>query len=95
MKINENDEINELKIGPDNWGGKKSQALELLPPTSRSVREHILRSLYCTHNQIMCLEPQINLDPTLYGYTNTGDWLLPKTGIIVCPDEDDLVPSCN
>lgn len=85
--------MDQLRLWMYYWGGK--QDLVDLPPTSRSVREHILRSLFCTYNQIMCLEPLINLYPTLYGYTNTGDWLLPKTGFIICPDEDDLVSSCN
>jgi hypothetical protein len=33
----------------------------------------------------------IKLNSTFYGYIDTEDWLLPRTGIVICPDEDDLL----
>lgn len=85
--------MDQLRLWMYYWNNKKN--LEDLPPTSRSVREHILRSLFCTYNQIMCLESQTNLDSTLFGYKSTEGCLLPTTGVILYPDEDELVPSCG
>lgn len=69
-----------------------------LPPTSRSGREHILRALYHTHISITCLYDinfQLSIEPENFGYIITEGYLKPKKNIVLYPDENDLVPSCN
>lgn len=86
--------MDELRLWTFYWNDKKK--LEDMPPTSRSTREHILRSIFCTYNQLTCLnEDREQLDATSFGYSKNGDWLLPKKGIILYPDEDELVPNCS
>lgn len=68
-----------------------------LPPTTQTIKFHILRAFFATYNQIHCLDDILEkLDPTEYGYVISENCLLPKR---VCdniyPSVQELIPSCN
>lgn len=75
--------------------GKKI-AFTDLPPTSSSMKLHILRAIYHTHLQITCIteSPSI-LDPCQFGYEQLGGRLIPKSVIELYPSIYDLVPNCT
>ena len=52
--------------------------IEELPPTSKSIRLYILRSIYVVYTQINCLNKYARqLNPTEYGWNQEDDLLLP------------------
>lgn len=57
----------ELRLWTHLFGtGKKN--FENLPPTSRSIKEHILRAYFYTHVQTNCLAPnKLEVDPSKFG----------------------------
>ena len=66
---------------------KKSLTLEQLPPTSYSIRDHILRSIYATHNMVSILDNQrVVLDPRNYGFCEENDLLLPTNSVKTIPE---------
>jgi hypothetical protein len=76
----------------------KNVSIDKLPPTSKSVKLHILRAFYHTHLYQNCLDDNINhiqLDPTHYGYEDAGDCLHPVRVTTLFPDINELVPSCS
>ena len=68
-----------------------------LPPTTDSIRLHILRAYYATHQQISLLEKNRRiLDPLKYGYCyDDDDILMPKRNYILFPPISELVPCCH
>ena len=64
-----------------------------LPPTSHSIKEHILRAFYRMYMQLHCLE-KVYLDPRNFGY-NTADGILePERHQILIPDDFPLPCKC-
>ena len=67
-----------------------------LPPTSSSIRLHILRSHYVTNFQISLLdEHYVPLNPLHYGYYEADNYLLPEKIKNLFPPIDELILSCN
>ena len=67
-----------------------------LPPTSQSIRLHILRALYITYYQINLLQSNIEqLDPLKFGYIIEENCLIPAKIHILYPTIDELPPKCN
>lgn len=67
-----------------------------LPPTSKSIRLHILRAFYATYYQIHCLNTQITeLNPISFGYKKDGDDLIPERIENIFPTTEELVPACK
>lgn len=81
----------ELRLWTHLFGtGKKN--FENLPPTSRSIKEHILRAYFYTHVQTNCLAPNnLEVDPSKFGNEIVENYLIPKKGIKLYPDEDDKI----
>lgn len=74
----------------------KSVTTENLPPTSQTIRLHILRCFYIVHLQIHCLDVNTtSLDPQLFGFVKDDDLLVPKKIHTLLPPADDLIPNCN
>lgn len=67
-----------------------------LPPTSNSIRLHILRALFVTHQQINILNEEANkLKPEFFGYELENGYIVPKKVPLQYPPIDDLIPNCN
>lgn len=74
----------------------KSTLVEEMPPTSNSIKLHILRSLYVTHSQITCLDSNAQeLDPTEFGFIEKDDLLMPERVDTLKPPEDEFIYACN
>ena len=70
----------------------KCVLIEELPPTSKSIRLHILRSFYVVYTQINCLNKYARqLNPTEYGWNQEDDLLLPEKVLILLPSADELI----
>lgn len=52
--------------------------LSELPPTSESMRLHILRAFYITHIQINIIKDTQGLNPTNFRYEKDSDNLVPE-----------------
>ena len=77
---------------------KKMCDLTELPPTSKSMRLHILRSIYATRSQITILNANLEpLNPIFYGYirSDTDDSIIPEKNSRIFPPVSELIPSCN
>ena len=72
----------------------KCALIENLPPTSKTIRLHILRSFYIVFMQTNCLDLKY-LDPTLFGWKEDSDLLLPDRVQILIPPSDDLIYNCT
>ena len=67
-----------------------------LPPTSNSIKLHILRAFYATYEQINLLNAEcLKLDPLQFGYVLEDEYLIPKKVAISFPSINELVPNCN
>ena len=74
----------------------KHTLIEELPPASGTIRLHILRAFYIVFTHINCLNDNIEiLDPTLYGWKEGNELLLPETVQILLPPSDELVYNCS
>lgn len=74
----------------------KNISIEDLPPTSASIRSHILRAYYNTHLYVTCLNDDITqLDSIQFGYEDVGDCLQPSRTTSLFPPSNELVPSCS
>lgn len=70
--------------------------LEKLPPTSNTIRLHILRAYYVVYIQTHCLlNPDNLLDPLNFGFKNDGDLLVPNKIESLLPPPQDLIANCN
>ena len=86
--------FDELRVS--SYYHSKSVLIEDLPPTSASMRLHILRAFYITYTQTNCLNRfKAPLNPLLFGYQIQDDLLVPKQVKILLPPLSDLVPSCR
>ena len=57
-----------------------------LPPTSNSIKLHILRAFYATYEQINLLNAEcLKLDPLQFGYVLEDDYLILKKVAISFP----------
>lgn len=56
--------------------GKRTPFFEL-PPTSSSARLHILQALFITYKQMNVLGNPPEIDPTLFGFQEDEDFLIP------------------
>lgn len=73
----------------------KTFSVTELPPTSESIRLHILRAFFIVYNQNNCLEEKTtSLDPLLFGYKMENDGLILKS-VDIFPSTEELVPNCN
>ncbi|KAG0710066.1 putative ATP-dependent RNA helicase DDX46 [Chionoecetes opilio] len=66
----------ELEINDFPQQASKKTILDL-PPSSHSIKEHILRAFYRTYMQLHCLE-KVYLDPRNFGYSAAGGILEPE-----------------
>ena len=68
-----------------------------LPPSSASIKLHILRAFFITYTQIHCINRDFKtLDPIMFGYDIKERYLIPKVLTEnIYPPIDELVPSCN
>lgn len=74
----------------------KTLAITQLPPTSASIRLHILRAFYIVHTQNRCLEKNVtSLNPLLFGYKEENGCLIPRSVTSIFPSTEELVPSCK
>lgn len=73
----------------------KGLNLDQLPPTSYAIRSHILRACYATFQMvsILCTESHA-MDPTLYGFVEVEELLMPDTAIQRIPQEYALLCQC-
>ena len=73
------EQVNDLNIACMNLFTKKSQSLELLPPTSDAFLQHVKRSIYQTvHCWGHCLGKQVKvIDPGDWGWTKNGNGWVP------------------
>lgn len=86
--------FNELRVW--SYHHATCDSTENLPPTSDTMRLHILRSFYIVHSQTKCLlEKTAALNVLAFGFKKDNDLLIPETVTILLPPIDDLVPSCN
>ncbi|KAL4238796.1 hypothetical protein ACF0H5_003503 [Mactra antiquata] len=70
----------------------KSINLKDLPPTSASIKNHILRCLYVSFKQMNCLK-QLNINPTDFGYEETGGLISPCR--VYNPVPSNLAQTCS
>ena len=72
-----------------------SKSLDL-PPTSHATRLHILRSFYVTYQMTKLLTAtQEQIDPTLYGFQETDNLLVPQIGRNPIPEEFTIKCQCS
>ncbi|XP_034934843.1 uncharacterized protein, partial [Chelonus insularis] len=79
------------------WSYHHSNTMNVneLPPTSASMRLHILRAMYITYIQTHFMDQHENLDPNLFGYTQGDDNCTPQKIHTIIPPVDDLPPNCT
>ena len=86
--------FNELRLW--SYHHSKCALVEDLPPTSSSIKLHILRSFYIVYTQTNCLDMNVTLlDPTQYGFIVEDDLLMPQQVQIVLPPSYELVSSAK
>lgn len=86
--------FDELRVWVYRYGSKGS--LKDLPPTSASIRLHILRALHATLTYVTCLEENApTLDPLCYGYVECDGGLVPKRVETLLPPTEELLPNCR
>lgn len=75
----------------------KGYIISDLPPTSASIRLHILRAFYAVYRQVQCLNPnKLILDPLQFGYYQQDHYILPKMSENnLFPPIDELIPNCT
>ncbi|XP_031784055.1 uncharacterized protein LOC107981544 [Nasonia vitripennis] len=67
-----------------------------LPPTSNSIKLHILRAFYATFEHMNLLNAECpKLDPLEFGYIQQEEHLIPIKVAVSFPPMDELVPNCN
>ena len=67
-----------------------------MPPTTASIRLHILRAFFITYKQIHILSPNCKqLDHNLFGYIEDEIYIIPKKIGELFPPIHELTPSCN
>ena len=72
----------------------KSATLTQLPPTSHSIRVHMLQAFYATHFMVNLLHEHPNeLDPKQFGYEMEDDLLMPTNLLNSLPDH--FMQHCN
>ena len=65
-----------------------------LPPTSRSIKGHILRAFYGTYLQLHCLDsPQ--LDPQSFGFSQVDGIMQPDRLQVLLPDDFPMPCNCT
>uniref|UniRef100_A0ABD2X1Z4 NYN domain-containing protein n=1 Tax=Trichogramma kaykai TaxID=54128 RepID=A0ABD2X1Z4_9HYME len=70
--------------------------VEDLPPTSNSIKLHILRALYIVYEQTHIFENNFGeLNPIDFGWDEEDDMLIPKKSHLLFPPIEDLVPQCT
>ena len=73
-----------------------TSAIEDLPPTSNSIRLHILRAFFIVYSHINCLNPDtLQLNPLVFGFEEEGEFLMPAKVKALLPPISELVPSCT
>ena len=70
----------------------KNVTITQLPPTSREIYQHILRSYYATFMQVSCLSGE-TIDPQSFGFERVDELMMPVRDMKLVPD--DLFPSCT
>ena len=74
----------------------KCALIEDLPPTSNTIKLHILRTYYVVYSQITCLNPTAyKLQATNFGFVEQDDLLMPTKVDTLLPPFDDFIPNCN
>ena len=75
---------------------QQSKTLQELPPSSDSVKDHILRAYFICYQQIHCFDQNSEqLDPLYFGFIKEDGLLIPKKILVTFPSNEDLVPSCS
>ena len=88
------EKLNDFRIWCYKFGSNPS--IDALPPTSNSIRLHILRAFYIIYLQTNCLNlTAIRLNPLHFGYEKENELLLPAKVKILVPPINELVPSCT
>ena len=91
---NSSETFNELRYWMYHYGNRKT--ILDLPPSSDSIRLHILRAFYVTYQQINILKKDCyKLDPLNFGYIFDNDFVVPMKNNALFPPIDELVPNCN
>ncbi|OXU22397.1 hypothetical protein TSAR_010977, partial [Trichomalopsis sarcophagae] len=86
--------FNELRVW--SYHHATCDSTENLPPTSATMRLHILRAFYIVNLQTKCLlEKNSPLNVLAFGFKKENDLLIPEIVTILLPPINDLVPSCN
>lgn len=73
----------------------KKFAVEELPPTSASIKLHILRAFFVTYTQLHCFQVNVEkLDATSFGFVMEDELLLPQKVDVLLP-LDEFVLNCT
>ena len=75
----------------------KGVSLNMLPPTSNAVQEHIHRAYYATYQMVTLLQPHkpTLLNPIAFGFKKTDELLLPVKGVKPIPEEYTILCNCK
>ena len=74
----------------------KCALIDDLPPTSNTIKLHILRAYYIVYCHINCLEITVtSIDPKLFGFVEENDLLLPEKVEILIPPVEEFSPNCT
>ncbi|KAJ8667307.1 hypothetical protein QAD02_008969 [Eretmocerus hayati] len=69
----------------------KESLIEDLPPTSKSIRLHILRTFYIVYTQTQCLNSNARkLNPLKFGYTKVDNFIMPEKVKILIPPANEV-----
>lgn len=75
---------------------RKGITLADLPPTSSSIKQHILRAFYVTYLMRTIVDKDAyELNPIEYGYELSEDVLVPKAGLNLLPEQYGTCCNCG
>ena len=75
---------------------KKNKSIIELPPTSRTINNHILRSFYFVKSCRSLLDGEsLDLDPLHYGWKNEFGLILPEKGFTFMPNDYPVTCNCT
>ena len=73
-----------------------SKGFKELPPTSESIKNHILRTCFATSKKLYVFETAVDKpDPTSFGYMLDDDLLIPIVGQNPLPEQYTIRCGCK
>ena len=81
----------------NNGSINKGVSLNMLPPTSNAVQEHIHRAYYARYQMVTLLQPHkpTLLNPIAFGFKKTDELLLPVKSVKPIPEEYTILCNCK